>query len=514
MIRGVPRNAQREDALDSLNRFKDSFLAWPTGKKFLAVGLVAVSSLFLHRLSLPMRGLDMVPLYARLSSEDAAAVVEKLRNESVPYALSNNGQTVSVPSGRVYDLRLKMSQEGLPKGDNQGLELLDKAALGASDFVQRVGYQRALQGELARTISALSDVASARVHLVFPEESPFLDSPDGASASVVVTLQPGSTLEKDQIRGIVHLVSGAVKGLKPENVSIVDVQGRLLAGGRAADSVFSQGNDLLELQKEAEHYLEGKASSLLDGLLGAGRSLVRIRVDMDAQIIKEQTERYDPTGPVRSEQTVAGGGTGPSTVKNYEVGRTMKEIVASPGAVTRMYISLAVDGTFADDPAKPGERVYKPRTEDELRTIAQLVKEAVGFSEDREDQLEIRNVPFDTSRNDESAKERRQNEEAMRRDRQRAQYLEVAKHLGTSLGMGLIVLALLRLVKGDSRPVPAEVPAPVAPVPPPLPVEVPPVRAEKPFNHAEAEALILKTARQNPADLAKLMQRQFLTNAS
>jgi flagellar M-ring protein FliF len=377
-----------------------------------------------------------------------------------------------------------------------------------------VGYQRALQGELARTISALSDVASARVHLVFPEESPFLDSPDGASASVVVTLQPGSTLEKDQIRGIVHLVSGAVKGLKPENVSIVDVQGRLLAGGRAADSVFSQGNDLLELQKEAEHYLEGKASSLLDGLLGAGRSLVRIRVDMDAQIIKEQTERYDPTGPVRSEQTVAGGGTGPSTVKNYEVGRTMKEIVASPGAVTRMYISLAVDGTFADDPAKPGERVYKPRTEDELRTIAQLVKEAVGFSEDREDQLEIRNVAFDTSRNDESAKERRQNEEAMRRDRQRAQYLEVAKHLGTSLGMGLIVLALLRLVKGDSRPVPAEVPAPVAPVPPPLPVEVPPVRAEKPFNHAEAEALILKTARQNPADLAKLMQRQFLTNAS
>jgi hypothetical protein len=128
--------------------------------------------------------------------------------------------------------------------------------------------------------------------------------------------------------------------------------------------------------------------------------------------------------------------------------------------------------------------------------------------------LEIRNVAFDTSRNDESAKERRQNEEAMRRDRQRAQYLEVAKHLGTSLGMGLIVLALLRLVKGDSRPVPAEVPAPVAPVPPPLPVEVPPVRAEKPFNHAEAEALILKTARQNPADLAKLMQRQFLTNAS
>lgn len=510
--------------MDSLIRLKDIFFSLSVGKKFMVLLLAGAVSGAVYALSLPLRGLDQAPLYAKLSPVDAAQVVEKLRNDSIPYHLTNGGRTVNVPSKMVDELRLKLSQEGLPKGEGEGLEILDKSPLGMSDFSQKVGYQRAIQGELARTIGALDNVQSARVHLVFPEESPFLDSQDGARASVMLNLRAGATIDQRQLSGIVHLVSGAVKELKPENVSVLDSQGRLLAGGRSQDGVYSHGNELLDLQRDAERYLEEKATSLLDGFLGPGKAIVRTRVEMSDRVIHEKTETYDPNGPVRSEQQ-NGAKAGPSFVKNYEVGHSVKEIVASPGAINRLYVSVAVDGTFKEDPNTPGVRTYVARTEEEMNSISTLVKETVGFSEDREDKFEIKNVAFDTAQRDKMMAEAAAQEEIMKRDQPRRDLMNNAGRLGSALGIVLVIFLFTKFLKAAGAATAAQsaattelAVAPAAqaalPTPPPAPSGAADgggssSGALPPPNMAEAQATLLAAARKDPAGVARMMQKKF-----
>ncbi len=478
-----------------------------------------------YALSLPLRGLDQSPLYAKLSPADAAQVVEKLRNDSIPFRLTNGGRTVTVPSKMVDELRIKLSQDGLPKNEGEGLEILDKSPLGMSDFSQKVGYQRAIQGELSRTISALENVQSARVHLVFPEESPFLDSQDGARASVMLTLRPGASIDQRQLSGIVHLVSGAVKDLKAENVSVLDSQGRLLAGGRSKDGVYSQGNELLELQRDAERYLEEKATSLLDGFLGVGKAIVRTRVEMDDRVVREKTETYDPNGPVRSEQQT-GARTGPSFVKNYEVGHSVKEIILSPGAIRRLYVSVAVDGTSKENPNNPGERTYVARTEEEMNSIATLVKETVGFSEDREDKFEIKNVAFDTAQRDKMLAEGAAQEEILKKERARRDLLHLAARVGSALAIVLVIFLFTKFLKAagaesasaasstDLAVTSAAAPSTVTSAVPLSPAGAeggasPAALPNNTQNTAEAQAAVLAAARKDPAAVARVMQKKF-----
>ena len=507
--------------MDFINRLKDAFLALPYGRKIGALVLALVAFGAVYYLSLPMRGLDMVPLYGRLSTEDAGSVVDKLTNDGVRFRLSNGGRTISVPSRQVYSLLLKLSQQGLPKGEGEGLEILDQSPLGVSDFTQKVHYQRALQGELTQTISAMDGVENARVHLVFPEDSPFLDATDGARASVVLTLRQNTPLDRRQISGLVHLVSGAVKGLKSENVSILDNEGRLLAGGRSDTGVYGRGNELLDLQREAEHYLEEKTSTLLETLLGPGRAIVRVRVEMDDRVVKEQTNTYDAGGPLRSEQQTAAPSSEPSFVKNYEVGSTVREIVASPGAVKKLYVSVAVDGTTKDDPQKPGTPLYTPRTPDEMSSIEALVRQAVGFSEDREDQMEVKNIAFDTTHRNEIQAERLQGEEALKKDRTRQMLSTLGGPIGSALAIVTVVFLFYKFLKsGSSSPV-LEAPsltqtAPDVPAvsmgttPSPAPERTPvPALAS-----TAGEGNLLDAARKNPAGVARLMQQQFLARPS
>lgn len=510
--------------MESLIRLKDIFVSLSVGRKFMVLILAGAVSGAVYALSLPLRGLDQSPLYAKLSPADAAQVVEKLRNDSIPFRLTNGGRTVTVPSKMVDELRIKLSQDGLPKNEGEGLEILDKSPLGMSDFSQKVGYQRAIQGELARTISSLENVQSARVHLVFPEESPFLDSQDGARASVMLTLRPGAGIDQKQLSGIVHLVSGAVKELKAENVSVLDSQGRLLAGGRSKDGVYSQGNELLELQRDAERYLEEKATSLLDGFLGAGKAIVRTRVEMDDRVVREKTETYDPNGPIRSEQQ-NGAKAGPSFVKNYEVGHSVKEIVLSPGAIRRLYVSVAVDGTSKEDPNTPGVRTYVARTEEEMNSIATLVKETVGFSEDREDKFEIKNVAFDTAQRDKMMAEAAAQDEILKKERTRRELLHLAARGGSALGIVFVIFLFTKFLKAAGAESAAAAPttelavAPAAAPPAAVAPSAPPpgagaeggaaVNALPATNSAEAQAALLAAARKDPAGVARMMQKKF-----
>ncbi|MBK8575164.1 MAG: flagellar M-ring protein FliF [Elusimicrobia bacterium] len=509
--------------MESLIRLKDIFFSLSVGRKFMVLILAGAVSGAVYALSLPLRGLDRAPLYAKLSPIDAAQVVEKLRNDGISYRLTNGGRTVSVPSRMVDELRLKLSQDGLPKGEGEGLEILDKSPLGMSDFSQKVGYQRAIQGELARTISALENVQTARVHLVFPEESPFLDSQDGARASVMLTLRPGATIDQRQLSGIVHLVSGAVKDLKAENVSVLDSAGRLLAGGRSKEGVYSQGNEMLELQRDAERYLEEKATSLLDGVLGPGKAIVRARVEMSDRIVREKTETYDPNGPIRSEQQSDARGSA-SSAKNYEVGRSVKEIVASPGAIIRLYVSVAVDGTSKEDPNTPGVRTYVARSEEEMSALSTLVKETVGFSEDREDKFEIKNVAFDTGQRDKMMAEAAVQEEIFKKEQSRRDLLNTAGRAGSALGIVLVVFLFTKFLKAagnGSAPAPSSTDLALAPAvesPPALSAPPPsgakgeggaPPAALPSLSTADAQATLLAAARKDPAGVARMMQKKF-----
>jgi flagellar M-ring protein FliF len=262
----------------------------------------------------------------------------------------------------------------------------------------------------------------------------------------MLTLRMGATIDQRQLSGIVHLVSGAVKDLKPENVSVLDSQGRLLAGGRSKDGVYAHGNELLNLQRDAERYLEEKATSLLDGFLGAGKAIVRTRVEMDDRIVREKTETYDPTGPVRSEQQNGARGAA-SFVKNYEVGHSVKEIVASPGVIRRLYVSVAVDGTSKEDANTPGGRTYVARTEEEMNSIATLVKETVGFSEDREDKFEIKNVAFDTAQRDKLIAESAAQEEIIKKERARRDLMNTGVRVGSALAIVLVIFLFTKFLK-------------------------------------------------------------------
>jgi flagellar M-ring protein FliF len=358
-----------------------------------------------------------------------------------------------------------------------------------------------------------------------------LDGGEGARASVLLSLRPGATLDKRRVSGIVHLVSGAVKGLKAEDVSILDAQGRLLAGGRSADGVYGRGNELLDLQRDAERGLEEKAATLLDGLLGVGRSIVRVRVEMDDRVVKEQTESFDPTTPLRSEQqTPAGGGAAATFVKNYEVGRTVKEITATPGAIKKMFVSVAVNGTFKDDANAPGAKTYVPRTDEELQTIAGLVKQTVGFSEDREDQFEIKTLAFDTSLQETERRERESSDAAARAEIQRQRLLVTAQKIVTAIAIVLVIFIVYRFLMagtapdapavplvatggGESNSAPAALPAP-APIATPEPGRALDVSTPEPaVSAADAAASLVQAARKNPAVLARMMHRQFNTRA-
>ena len=195
---------------------------------------------------------DMQVLYSNLSPEDAGAVLSRLKEQKIPYRISGNGNSVLIPRDRVYETRLDLASQGLPQGGAIGFEIFDNTKLGMTEFVQNVNYQRALQGELARTINGFSEVESSRVHVVMPSKSLFVEEEEPATASVVLKLRSGRWLTNDQIQGIVHLVSSSVSGLNPKNVTIVDNYGKMLAGDNVESDMGRFSSDQLEFQEKVE----------------------------------------------------------------------------------------------------------------------------------------------------------------------------------------------------------------------------------------------------------------------
>jgi len=369
------------------------------------------------------RSLDFQVLYSNLDREDAGAVCERLAEMKVPYRLEAGGTAVLVPSGKVYELRMKLAQAGLPQGGGVGFEIFDENKLGMTEFLQKVNFRRALQGELARTIRQLSEVASARVHLSIPEKTIFTEQQEPAKASVVVALRSGRSLSRPQVEGIVRLVASSVEGLRPDNVTVLNSAGELLSQP-ADDETSGFTASQMEYRRAVAREYEHRVQTMLNGVLGAGRSIVRVDVDLDFRRVERTEEKFDPDAvAVRSEQRstdkssgTTGGGGIPGVVSNtpgaaqavprggsssrqqqketirYEISKVVNRVVEPTGVLRRLSVAVMVDGTY--ETADDGSTTYVPRTEDELARYEALVKTAVGFDAERGDRFVLTNVPF------------------------------------------------------------------------------------------------------------------------
>lgn len=344
-------------------------------------------------------------LFTNLKPEDASKIVEKLKEKKIPYTLDDNGKTILVPKQQLYDLRLALAAEGLPQSSLVGYEIFDRTNLGISDFVQKVNYRRALEGELARTILQLEEVEAARVHIVVPQKALFKDDEKPATASVVLRLKSGRQPKKETIQGIAHLVASSVEGMEASNVTIIDARGTLLSDNTKSNSLASLTSSQYELQRNVEAYLAQKAQHLLDGVLGSGNAFVQVNADLDFRQIERTLEQYDPEKTaVRSEQTteektVVRDSASPSsrsnTTTNYEINKSIEHIVENVGSIKRLTVAALVNGkqqTVDRDGQKVTE--YAPRTPEEMQQLTEIIKRAVGYSEERTDQISVVNLPF------------------------------------------------------------------------------------------------------------------------
>jgi len=360
-------------------------------------------------------------LYANLDLKEAGSITQALDQAGVKYEVKGDGSTIMVPRDEVASTRLMLSSKGLPTTGSVGYEIFDNAsALGQTDFVQQLNRQRALEGELARTIQGLDGVTSVRVHLVLPKRQLFEEEAEQPSASVNIHVG-GREPSPDQVRAIQNLVAGAVPSLKPDRVTVVDQHAKTLSGGEQGLAAESDSR-----KSDVEQRIAKQVKSLVEGVVGPGKARVNVTADLQLSQITVQQETYDPDGQVvRSESTTdensrqndqdangqvsatsnIPGGAGPNVANNssasgrqesttnYEISRTTRTEVQSPGDVKRLSVAVAVDGiTAPGKDGKPG--AYTPRSAQEMQQIEQLVRSAVGFNSDRGDQITVANVRF------------------------------------------------------------------------------------------------------------------------
>ena len=411
-------------------------------KLMLGVGLAALAALIAALALWGNRG-DYKVLYANLSDKDGGAILAQLSQMNVPYRHADGGAAILVPSGQVHDVRLKLASAGLPKGSTVGFELMDNARFGQTQFQERLTFQRGLEGELVRSISALAAVQSARVHLALPNQNGFFREQQKPSASVLLTLHPGRTLERAQIAGIVHLVSASVPELNTKSVSVLDQTGALLSGPGDANAAGNHGLDAHQLQYvgqiEANHVR--RILDLLEPVVGRDNLRAQVNADVDFSQTEATHEEWKPnqgnnaSAAVRSSQFSesssggsavpsgvpgaasnqppvpaaapingsaqalqaaqngsVGGGARREGVTNYEVDKTVRVTRAATGNVKRLNAAVVVNHRVTTD-AK-GKTTSTPLTTDELAKLETLVKESIGFSDERGDSVKVINAPF------------------------------------------------------------------------------------------------------------------------
>ena len=353
-------------------------------------------------------------LFTDLEPNDAGKIVESLKAKKIDYELADQGKTILIEKGVVYDTRLNLAKDGLPEQGGVGYEIFDKTNLGMSEFVQKLNARRALEGELSRTINSYDAVRNARVHLVIPETALFEKDQKIPTASVSLHFKPGKTASDVSIAGIQNLVAKSVEGMNPSSVAVVDHRGKILSAEALDEkSIAGMTSKQYEQQRNVEDYLSGKVQSLLDGVLGYGNSEVRVNVELDFTQVDKTITDFDPEKQVvRSEQNIVENSKSSDSlsypavnmqkdqsnqIANYEISKSVQRIVEGVGNIKRMSIAALINGTqkVVD---KGGNRVmqYVPRKDEEMKKLEEIVRNSVGFDVTRNDQVSVINVPFET----------------------------------------------------------------------------------------------------------------------
>ena len=385
------------------------------------------------------------PLYTDMTQEDVQAVSNQLRQQTVPFRV--NGTSIEVPQENVYNARMMLAEQGLPKTPPAaGFELFDKSSFGKTEFMQNVDYQRALQGELSNTIAAMDKVLEAKVHLSIPKERLFISEEQQAKASVALKLRQGQVLSEDEVRSISHLVAAAVKGLEPKNIQVVDTAGNLLSAFMTeANEPYRLTQNQIAYERDQEKYMEDRLKNALLPMLGADNPfIVRVSVAMDFSQREVISEKFGETPVTRSQRTLEINsrqtGKGPQGIPgvesnlaepdilvdgivseysktdettNYEIDKTVTRENKVGGEIKRLTVAVVVDDRQTIETVDGARQlVRKPWTEDEMTKLRAAVAAAVGYDAGRTDVIEVTNISFDTTKDEidlmaeESAKRR------------------------------------------------------------------------------------------------------------
>lgn len=402
------------------------------GPSRLAVmgGVLVTLLLFFIFVTFRISSPELKLLYGDLSTIDASAIATKLQTTEIPYEISQDGSRVLVAEDKVEEARMLLAADGLPNGGNLGYEIFDQqSSFGTTNFVQNINQVRALEGELARTISSLQSIRQSRVHLVLPQRKLFSRESQQSSGSVFLGLQPGARLKNEQILAIQSLVASAVPGLDPDTISVIDSDGNLLAkpDGTGVDAMAS---NTAERQLAYEKRVTQSIEDIVGRVVGFGNVRATVTADLNFDRISTNEELYDPEGQVvRSTQVTSENslerdppsgevsvaqnlpGVGgdiladpkpaleesrSEEVTNFEISRTVRSSVREVGEVTRLSIAVLVDGTYSTTETEEGEttQTYQARSQNELEQIENLVRSAVGFDETRGDTIQVVNMQF------------------------------------------------------------------------------------------------------------------------
>ena len=404
----------------------------------LGIGLATLAAVVLA-MTLWSGQADFRPVFTGLSDKDGGAVIAQLAQMNVPYR-NEPGGTILVPANQVYDVRMKLASAGLPKGSTVGFELMDKSSIGQTQFNERLNFQRALEGELTRTITAMADVSDARVHLAIPQQNGFFREQQKPSASVMLTLRGGHTLDRAQVAGIVHLVSASVPELSPKAVSVLDSTGALLSNNN--DNTNGLDSQQLQYKQQIENNFNKRIYELLEPVVGRDNLRSTVTADVDFSQVESTAEEYKPNqgpnaqasvrslqnqeainatpalptgvpgaatnqppvpatapvnGPAQALQPAQGGANGQQStrrenVTNYELDKTVRVTRNATGTVKRLNAAVVINHRMATD-AK-GKTSSQPVPQAELDKLTELVREAMGYSQERGDSIKVLSAPF------------------------------------------------------------------------------------------------------------------------
>jgi flagellar M-ring protein FliF len=538
------------------------FAVLERGQKMrLAVGLALVVAVIVAAVMMNSKT-EWRVLFSGLSDKDGGAIVAQLTQMQVPYQYTEGGGAIMVPADKVHDTRLRLASQGLPKGSVTGFELMENSRFGATQFQERVNFQRGLEGELTRSIQALSSVQSARVHLALPQQNGFFREQQKPSASVLLSLYPGRILDRAQIAGIVHLVSSSVPEMKPEAVSIVDDSGKLLSQSPdGADGQEGIDTQQLKYVQQIEAQYRQRILDILEPVVGKDNVQAQVTADLDFSQSEQTSETHTPnqapdTGAVRSQQTLESTNPGPAgpsgipgavsnqppgpnaapinaaaqplapgvpqalaqaqgqagqaaapvssrkeSIVNYEVDKTVRVVRAARGAIRRLSAAVVVNQRTQADAR--GNVAPVPLTQQQVDQMTALVRESIGFNGDRGDSVNLMNAPFVVdAKADESLA-----------FWQQPAVQELARDLAWPVGAVLLALFVLL---GVVRPVLKAMQAPPAPqldalLDDNLELALEPIKKGPRIQERQLEEA-RKLARENPAAVAGIVKNWIGTN--